>query len=75
MGARDIVARDVLGRQRELDPQRDQALLGAVVDVALDLPPSAAFSVDAEHAGLSQFGERQAEIVAEPVVLERGQRV
>ena len=38
LGLRGVEDRGALGRQPELDPQRDQALLGAVVQVVLDPP-------------------------------------
>src|SRR4029077_2778469 len=70
-----ILGLDLLRRQCQLDPERDEPLLGTVVDIALDLSAAAALSVDPEGPSFGQLLERGAQVAAEAVVLERGQRI
>ena len=66
-----VAAVDALGGELELDPQRHEALLGAVVQVALD---PAALVVGAgldARARLAHLVEQHRGFLAEPAVVER----
>ena len=58
---------ELLGRDREVDAQRHEALLGAVVQVALDAPPLGV-------AGLEDPLARGAQLALEVTVLDRQER-
>ena len=54
----DVLLSESFCCHRELDAERNQVLLRAVVDIALDLPALALLGCDAERPCFIQFLER-----------------
>ena len=74
-GALRVLAVGLLGHQLELDAQRDEPLLGAVVEVALD--PAALVvggRLDA-RARVADLAQERARLRRQPLVVERHERV
>ena len=73
---RSPVARRVDARPQELQREADaeQALLRAVVEVALEAPPLGVARLDEPHARRAQLRELAAELRMQPLVLEREAR-
>ena len=70
-----IEGRGALCRQLELDPECDQALLGAVVQVVLDPPPLLLGRAAGAQARLAHLAQEPVGLRREALALERHQRV
>ena len=62
---------DPLGRELELDPQRDEPLLRPVVQVALDPPPLVVGAALVPRPRLAHLAQQRGRLHGQPMVLER----
>jgi hypothetical protein len=74
-GTRRVITRKLVSCDRELDPKGNQALLGAVVKVTLELEAFAVLDRAGTGPGFRQRFERGTELAAEVVVLQRSKGI